>query len=246
MYHFFVTQEQIGEKEIRITGSDVNHIRNVLRMTPGVQISVSSRETGVEYRCEISAIEEDCVTAGIMWAQEADTELPVKIYLFQGLPKGDKMEFIIQKAVELGAYEIVPVATKRAVVKLDGKKEASKRKRWNAISESAAKQSKRTIVPEVRQVMSFREAVEYASSCRVKLIPYELAEGMEKTKEVIAGVRPGDSVAVFIGPEGGFDEAEISCAAEAGVVPVTLGRRILRTETAGMTMLSVLMFQMEQ
>ena len=192
MYHFFVTQEQIGEKEIRITGSDVNHIRNVLRMTPGVQISVSSRETGVEYRCEISAIEEDCVTAGIMWAQEADTELPVKIYLFQGLPKGDKMEFIIQKAVELGAYEIIPVATKRAVVKLDGKKEASKRKRWNAISESAAKQSKRTIVPEVRQVMSFREAVEYASSCRVKLIPYELAEGMEKTKEVIAGIRPGD------------------------------------------------------
>lgn len=245
MYHFFVTPEQIGEREIRIEGGDVNHIRNVLRMEPGEQITVSSGENTKEYRCEIVRVEEDCVIAGIMWAQDADTELPSRICLFQGLPKGDKMELIIQKAVELGAYEIVPVATKRAVVKLDRKKEEAKRKRWNAISESAAKQSKRMIVPRVRQVMTFGEAVAYAKTYDKRLIPYELADGMEQTRSVLDGIRPGDSVAVFIGPEGGFDEKEIELARENGILPITLGRRILRTETAGMTVLSVLMFRLE-
>lgn len=246
MYHFFVSPDQIGEREIRIEGSDVNHIRNVLRMTIGEQISVSDGQQGKEYRCEITLLEEDCVTAKIMWAQEADTELPSKIYLFQGLPKSDKMELIIQKAVELGVYEVIPVATRRAVVKLDKKKEESKRKRWNAISESAAKQSKRTIIPEVTSVMTFAEALKYAADLDVKLIPYELAEGMEETRRIISEIKPGNSVAVFIGPEGGFDESEIALAEDAGVKPITLGKRILRTETAGMTVLSVLMFQMEQ
>ncbi len=247
MYHFFVTQEQIGEREIRIEGTDVNHIRNVLRMTPGEQISISSREEAVEYCCEIAELTEECVTARIMWSQAADTELPSKLYLFQGLPKSDKMELIIQKAVELGAYEIVPVATKRAVVKLDKKKEESKRKRWNAISESAAKQSKRTIVPEVKTVMTFNEAVRYAQeNCDKKLIPYELAEGMADTRAILESIKQGESVAIFIGPEGGFDEHEISTAQEAGILPITLGKRILRTETAGMTVLSVLMFHLEQ
>ena len=246
MYHFFVSSEQIGEKEIRIEGSDVNHIRNVLRMTPGEQISVSDGAQGKEYRCEIVLHEEDCVTAKIMWSQDADTELPSKFYLFQGLPKSDKMELIIQKAVELGVYEVIPVATKRAIVKLDKKKEESKRKRWNSISESAAKQSKRTIIPEVKPVMTFAEAVKYASAMDAKLIPYELAEGMEETRRIFSAIKPGDSVAIFIGPEGGFDEAEIELAKEAGIQPITLGKRILRTETAGMTVLSVLMFQMER
>lgn len=246
MYHFFVSPEQIGEKEIRIEGNDVNHIRNVLRMMPGEQISISDGSQGREYRCEVSLIEEDCVTAKIMWSQDADTELQSKFYLFQGLPKSDKMELIIQKAVELGVYEVIPVATRRAVVKLDKKKEESKRKRWNSISESAAKQSKRTIIPEVKPVMTFAEAVKYASSMDAKLIPYELAEGMDETRRIFSAIKPGDSVAIFIGPEGGFDEAEIQLAKEAGICPITLGRRILRTETAGMTVLSVLMFQMEQ
>lgn len=245
MYHFFVTADQIGEKEIRIEGSDVNHIRNVLRMVPGEQISISDGQQGKEYRCEIDRLEEDCIMARIMWAQDADTELPSRIYLFQGLPKSDKMELIIQKAVELGVYEVIPVATKRAVVKLDKKKEESKRKRWNAISESAAKQSKRTIIPEVKMVMTFSEAVKYAASMDKKLIPYELAEGMEETRKIFSSIHPGDSVAIFIGPEGGFDEAEIALAKEAGILPITLGKRILRTETAGMTVLSVLMFQLE-
>ncbi len=244
MYHFFVAPEQIGEKEIRIEGSDVNHIRNVLRMSPGGQISVSSGD-GKDYRCELVRLEESCITAKIMWVQEADVELPSRICLFQGLPKGDKMELIIQKAVELGAAEIVPMATRRAVVRLDEKKAASKQKRWNAIAESAAKQSKRMIVPEVKPVMSFRDAVDYAKSFEKKLIPYELARGMDETRRIIRGILPGQSVAVFIGPEGGFDEEEIAFAKEAGITPVTLGRRILRTETAGMAVLSVLMFQLE-
>lgn len=245
MHHFFVAPERIGQKFVRITGGDVNHIRNVLRMQPGEQITVSGGEGGKEYRCELEQIGEDCVTAKIMWVEESGAELPSRICLFQGLPKGDKMELIIQKAVELGAAQIVPVATKRAVVRLDAKKEEAKRKRWNAISESAAKQAKRGIVPEVTRVMTFAEAVEYAGRFDKRLIPYELAEGMERTRELIRGVTPGESVAVFIGPEGGFDEQEISLARAAGIQPLTLGRRILRTETAGMTVLSVLMFHLE-
>lgn len=246
MFHFFVDPEQIGEKTIRIEGDDVSHIRTVLRMQPGEQITVSSRADGTEYRCEIAEVEKDCVVASIMWAEEADTELPSRICLFQGLPKSDKMEFVIQKAVELGVAEIVPVATKRAVVKLDAKKEEAKRKRWNAISESAAKQSKRMLVPPVQKVMNFAEAVEYAASYEKRFIPYELADGMEETRRQFAALRPGESIAVFIGPEGGFDEQEIRLAAAQGIVPVTLGRRILRTETAGMAVLAALMLHLER
>ena len=174
MYHFFVAPEQIGEKEIWIEGSDVNHIRNVLRMTPGEKITVSSGADGKEYFCEIRRLLEDQVVAEILEQKEASSELPSKLALFQGLPKSDKMELIIQKAVELGAYEVIPMATHRAVVKLDQKKEESKRKRWNAIAESAAKQSKRTVIPEVTKVFSFREAVTYAvETYDVCLIPYE-------------------------------------------------------------------------
>ena len=142
MYRFFVNQDQVEDTVIHITGSDVNHIRNVLRMKQGEKILISSKET-LEYTCYIERLEEEEVLAKIMYVQENGLELPSKVYLFQGLPKSDKMEFIIQKAVELGVYEIVPVAAKRSVVKLDAKKEANKRKRWQAISESAAKQSKR-------------------------------------------------------------------------------------------------------
>lgn len=245
MYHFFVSPQQIGEKEIRIEGADVNHIRNVLRMPAGEQITVSAGEEKKEYRCEITQLEETYVLARIMWVEESDTELPSKICLLQGLPKGDKMELIIQKCVELGVTEIIPVQTRRAVVKLDKKKEEAKLRRWNAIAESAAKQSKRTIIPRVGEVLSMKEALAYASGFDKKLIPYELAEGMETTREIFAGIRPGQSVAVFIGPEGGFEEQEIALAKENDFFPITLGKRILRTETAGMAVLSVLMFQLE-
>jgi len=145
----------------------------------------------------------------------------------------------------LGVYEIIPVATKRAVVKLDEKKAKSKIARWQMIGEAAAKQSKRRIVPQIHTVMSFKEAVNYAKKCQVKLIPYELAEGMEKTRELISNLKPGQDVAIFIGPEGGFEESEIQTALDNGIEPITLGKRILRTETAGFTVLSWVMYQLE-
>lgn len=246
MYHFFVMQEQIGPEEIRIEGSDVNHIRNVLRMVPGEKITISSRDDTTEYECEIAGFADDVITARILSSHEAAAELPNRIWLFQGLPKGDKMELIIQKAVELGAYAVVPVATKRAVVKLDKKKEEAKLKRWNAISESAAKQSKRTIVPEVCPVMTFTEAVRFVESFEKKFIPFEHAEGMDATRQLFGEIQTGEQIAVFIGPEGGFEDAEIALAQEHGITPITLGKRILRTETAGLTVLSVLMFQLEK
>ena len=155
------------------------------------------------------------------------------------------MELIVQKAVELGAFEVIPVVTKRAVVKLDEKKAAKKVQRWNAISEGAAKQSGRSIVPKVHDVLSYAEALEYARQMDVRLIPYEKASGMEVTRQAVETILPGQSVAVFIGPEGGFEEAEVEQAEEAGALPVSLGKRILRTETAGLAVLSVLMYHLE-
>ncbi len=241
MYHFFVEPSQIQGNKIIITGKDVNHIKNVLRMKPGEEIAVSNGLDGKEYHCGIAEWYEDRIVCDLFFVKEEGVELASKIYLFQGLPKADKMELIIQKAVELGVYEIIPVASKRAVVKLDAKKAESKLIRWQAIAEAAAKQSKRGIIPKIKEVMSFQEAVAYSSCAQVKIIPYELAQGMERTKEIISGIRPGEPVAVFIGPEGGFAEEEIEMAMQAGIEPVTLGRRILRTETAGMAVLSVIM-----
>ena len=155
------------------------------------------------------------------------------------------MELIIKKAVELGVYEVIPVGTNRAVVKLDEKKAAKKTERWNAIALSAAKQCGRSIIPQVTQVKSFGAALEYAAGLDIVLIPYELAKGMEETKRLISSVEPGQSIGIFIGPEGGFEEEEIEKAVNMGALPITLGRRILRTETAGLTILSILMYHLE-
>ena len=246
MQRFFVEPHQIDEEahQIHITGSDVNHISNVLRMKTGEERWISDGSK-YEYRCTIESFEPDEVLLHIVYSQEPEYELPCRIYLFQGLPKADKMELIIQKAVELGAYEIIPVETKRCVVKLDGRKSAKKTARWQQIAESAAKQSKRMLIPNVHEVLTFREALKYAESMDVRLVPYELARGMQETKEILAGIEPGQSVGIFIGPEGGFEEKEIEAAIEGGAKPITLGRRILRTETAGLAILSVLMFQLE-
>ena len=246
MYQFFVDSSQLNGNEIVILGSDVNHIKNVLRMKVGEEVAVSNGVDGKEYRCEIASLQEDMVRLTLRFVKEDGLELPSKVYLFQGLPKGDKMELIIQKMVELGVYEIIPVATKRCVVKLDDKKASSKITRWQGIAEAAAKQSKRRIVPSVHGVLSFGEALQYAKDMDLKLIPYELAEGMAETKKLIEGVQPGQSVAVFIGPEGGFEESEVDKAKEQGVLPITLGKRILRTETAGLTVMAWLMYQLEQ
>ncbi len=248
MHHFFITEEQVNKEtgEIVITGSDVNHIKNVLRMKAGEELLISDG-TGHDYLCEIK----DNPNANIVAVKITDyeyegSELPSRIYLFQGLPKNDKMELIIQKAVELGVYEIIPVATKRAVVKLDEKKETAKIKRWNGISESAAKQSRRSIIPQINKVMSFKEAINYAKTLDINLIPYENYKDMSETKEVISRVEKGKSIGIFIGPEGGFDETEVDMAVEAGVSRISLGKRILRTETAGLMIISVLMFKLEE
>lgn len=245
MYQFFVQPSQIQGNRIIITGSDVNHIKNVLRMKPGEEIAVSNGVNGKEYRCGIEGFSEDEVICTLRFVREDGVELPSKIYLFQGLPKADKMELIIQKAVELGVYEIIPVAAARSVVKLDEKKAKSKLGRWQGIAEAAAKQSKRGIIPQVKAVMSMKEAVDYAGQLDVRIIPYELAEDMSKTKELISGIVSGQSVGIFIGPEGGFEEKEIAAAVEKGINPITLGKRILRTETASLAVLSWLMYHFE-
>ena len=246
MYRFFVEPDQVGEKEIRILGGDVNHIKNVLRMKPGEEILISSQEN-LEYTCYIDKLEDEQVTAHIMYVQEAGYELSSKLYLFQGLPKGDKMELIIQKAVELGVHQIIPVASKRAVVKLDKKKEEKKIARWQAIAQSAAKQSKRMYVPKVGEVLSFSQALAFARTLDVVLLPYELAKDMDSTRKIIGQIMRGQSVGIFIGPEGGFEEAEAEAAVkEANARVITLGKRILRTETAGLTVLSVLLYTLEE
>lgn len=245
MHRFFVEPSQIGEKEIVITGPDVNHIRNVLRMRAGEELLAADGQ-GSEYRCILRELQDSEIRAEICRKFSGSAELPSRITLFQGLPKSDKMDLIIQKCVELGVFRIVPVTTKRTVVKLDAKKEESRRKRWTAVSESAAKQSGRGIIPEISGVQSFREAVEEAGELDVCLIPYEKAEDMARTREILSGIPAGASIGVFIGPEGGFEEEEVREAMEAGARPITLGRRILRTETAGMAVLAMLGYLLEE
>lgn len=244
MHQFFVEDHQIGKEYITITGADVNHIRNVLRMKQGERIRVSNQE-GRDYFCEIAEVGEDFVQADIVSEDESGTELPSKIYLFQAIPKGDRMETVIEKAVELGVYEIIPVAMKYCVVKLDEKKAAARVKRWQAIAESAAKQSKRSIIPVIHPVMTYREALEYANTCDIRLVPYEDELGMQGTRAALAKVKGGCSISVMIGPEGGFAEEEIEAARETMDV-ISLGKRILRTDTAGICTMSMLMMTLEE
>ncbi|MCH5275384.1 MAG: 16S rRNA (uracil(1498)-N(3))-methyltransferase [Lachnospiraceae bacterium] len=248
MHQFFVDRSQIDieKKRVIITGNDVNHIRNVLRMKEGEELAVRDGVDDREYRCAVHTMDENQVVCELRFIQEDGTELSSRVHLFQGLPKADKLEFIIQKTVELGVYEIIPVETGRSVVKIEPKKVRQKTERWQAIAEAAAKQSKRGIVPIVREPMSFEKALELASSMQVKLIPYELAEGMERTKELFSKLPENTDIAVFIGPEGGFEEGEIKRAAQHGIQPITLGKRILRTETAGLTVMAWLMYQLEK
>lgn len=251
VYHFFTETEFFNGSEAVITGPDVNHIRNVLRMKPGEKILLSDGK-GTNCLCELTRVDGEEILARILPEPVKDTELPVEVTLFQGLPKGDKMELIVQKCVELGACSLVPVEMARCVVKLDRKKEEAKRKRWNAISESAAKQSKRMIIPEVKPMMKYREAVEAAASYDLILVPYEDAEslseagGMEKTRALIRSMKPGERAAVFIGPEGGFSDEEIAYALEYGAKTVTLGKRILRTETAGLFVMAAMGLLLEE
>ena len=245
MQRFFVTPDQVGEDKIRIQGSDVNHMKNVLRMRPGEEVMVSDGNNR-QYRCRVEDYPEGEAVLAILEAGLVDTELPSRIYLFQGLPKQEKMELIVQKAVELGVCQVIPVQTRRCVVKLDAKKAAKKVQRWQQIAESAAKQAGRGYIPAVSEVMTFQEALAFSETLDIRLIPYELADGMEGTRKILDEIRPRQSVGIFIGPEGGFEKEEVSRAVEAGAMPITLGKRILRTETAGIAVLSILMYRLEK
>ena len=242
MYNFFVKQEQLNNL-YEISGGDFNHIKNVLRMKVGEQILVTFNEQ--TDLCEIVEFKEDCALAKILEKNYKESELPIRVYLFQGLPKSDKMELIIQKAVELGVYKIVPVEMNRCVVKLDAKKKNQKTERYNAIAEAGAKQSKRNVIPQVENVLSFKEALDLAKTLDLFIAPYESEKGVESTKLALSKIKKGMSVGVIIGPEGGFDDKEIEKVKEIGAEVVSLGKRILRTETASITALSMLMLYTE-
>ena len=243
MFNFFVNETDKHGDRYYIVGSDFNHIANVLRMKPGEVLLVSCG--GKSDLCEIEEFETNCVVVKITQKNFQDTSLPIKMHLLQGLPKSDKMELIIQKAVELGVEEITPVEMNRCVVKLDDKKKKSKTARWQSIAESAAKQSKRTIIPEVHDAITINQLKNCYSDFDILLVPYESKNGMQYTKTALEKITSGMTVGILIGPEGGFDESEIRAVTDMGAHVISLGKRILRTETAAITALSMCMLYAE-
>lgn len=243
MFNFFVEDNSREGNCYYIEGHDFNHIKNVLRMHVGDTILVS--ESGMSHLCEIRSLEGDTCVAEITEENFQNTDLPVEIHLFQALPKGDKMEFIIQKTVELGVDKIYPVEMKRCVVKLDDKKKKSKVQRWQSISESAAKQSKRCKIPEIGEVLSFKQAMEEAKEMDLFLVPFESKRGMLDTKDALSEIKSGMKIGIIIGPEGGFEDKEVEDAVAIGGKTVSLGSRILRTETAAMTSVGMVMLHVE-
>ncbi len=243
MFNFFIEEGNRHNNSYIISGADYNHIKNVLRMRIGDEILVS--ENNVSNLCRIENFDCESVIVEIIEESFRDTNLPVKIYLFQGLPKSDKLELIIQKSVELGVEGIIPVEMNRCVVKLDDKKKKTKAERWQAIAESAAKQSKRTSVPAVHNVMSYKEALSMASELDIFMVPYECKDDMQSTINVLSKIKEGMSVGILIGPEGGFELNEIDSAIKAGGMTISLGKRILRTETAAITSVGMCMLYAE-
>ena len=243
MFNFFAEENSRQDNNYYISGQNFNHIKNVLRMKLGDTFLVS--EDGESHLCEITSLDGETVIAEIIEENYQETELPIKIYLFQGLPKSDKMELIIQKTVELGVYSIIPTEMSRCVVKIEDKKKKSKIERWQAISESAAKQSKRNIIPAIESIMSYKQALTFAEKLDMILVPYESKDGMESTKRALSEIRNGMSVGIFIGPEGGFDKKEVALAEEKGAKIISLGKRILRTETAAITSVAMCMLNTE-
>ena len=243
MYNFFVDGSARRDNSFIIGGKDYNHICNVLRMQIGDTFLVSCE--GISSLCRLADIHKDSVVAEIIEQDYRNTELSVRFYLFQGLPKGDKMELIIQKSVELGVAGISPVEMSHCIMKLDEKKKKTRRERWQSIAESAAKQSKRNIIPEVYDVITYKEAMEMAAKMDAFLVPYENERGMEETKEALSRIKKGMSVGILIGPEGGFAEKEVELARESGAFVISLGNRILRAETAAITAVAMGMLHVE-
>ena len=241
MHRFFVPQ--LYNETMTIEGVDARHISKVLRMQPGAQLQIVS-DDGVSALAEISAIDSECVTVHCLEKLAESHEPAVRLILAQGLAKGEKMEFIIQKAVEMGAYSVVPVAMEHSVVRLDGAKAAKKVERWQKIAESAAKQSKRDLIPQVQPVQSMAEMLT-SCDCETKIIAYECEDRLSlKAALQAAGAAGGiHELLLIIGPEGGISEGELELARQAGAVPVSLGRRILRAETAGLVAMSAIFYE---
>lgn len=238
MANFFVDKSALNASSARITGEEAKHISRVLRMDRGDTLTLCDGE-GTFYDCIISAVHDGAVEADIIAAYPAPTEPKLQITLFQAVPKNPKLEFIVQKATEIGAVRIVPMNTARIVAKLD---KESKLERLRKIAFEAAKQSRRGIVPRVEAPLSFEAAVKAAAECDLAVIPYE-DERKTSVKEVLRG-KAAHTLAVMIGPEGGFDEEEITLALKHGVLPASLGRRILRTETAGLVTAAIALYEL--
>jgi len=238
MHRFFIPQ--LYNEEMSITGVDAKHIGKVLRMQPGDKLQIVS-DDGVSALAEVTAISETTVTVRCLEVLAESHEPAVKITLAQGLAKGEKMDFIIQKAVELGAYSIVPVAMEHSVVRLDGAKADKKVERWQKIAEAAAKQSKRDIIPQVQAVQSVSQMLAN-NNCKTKIIAYECEDRMS-LKTALREAGQLDDLLLIIGPEGGISEGELGKAREAGAIPVSLGRRILRAETAGLVAMSAIFYE---
>lgn len=243
MFNFFAKENSRVGDRFFINGADLNHIKNVLRLKVGDEILISCE--GQSHLCQISLFSDDSLEAQIIEENANSTELETKICLFEGLPKGDKLETIIQKTVELGVYKIIPVEMARSIVKLDDKKKKQKRERWQAICESAAKQSKRNIIPEISLPLKFNDALKEAEKLDLLLVPYENENGMQETLSALKGLAEHKSVGIFIGPEGGFEESEIQSLKKLGGKIISLGKRILRTETAAITATAMCMLALE-
>ncbi|TYQ12912.1 UNVERIFIED_CONTAM: 16S rRNA (uracil1498-N3)-methyltransferase [Acetivibrio alkalicellulosi] len=243
MSKFFVDKKNILAKSINITGEDVIHIKKVLRLKCGDNIIISDG-AGTDYYVEIQNIQQDLVETKIISFEKNIAEPSINITLFQGLPKSDKMDLIIQKGVELGVKKIVPVITERTVVKISGAKDSIKKcERWNRISMEASKQCNRGFIPKVDGPIFFSDALKMLNGGNLNILPYE-KEKDNRLKYILNDSIKAKDIYVFIGPEGGFSQEEVEIAVKSGVNTVSLGPRILRTETAGIAVLSILMYEL--
>lgn len=249
MPKFFVAENQINNNKITIIGNDVNHIKNVLRQKSGDKITICDISKEQDYLCEIDKIEEKSIDCNIIEKLENNTESNVKVTIFQGLPKADKMELVIQKSVELGVYDITPLQMKRCVVKLNEKDKAKKIQRWQKISEVAAKQCGRNIIPKINNIVNVKEVCNLCNEYDIVLIAYE-NEKENTLKKELKNLKKLDKeeikVAIIIGPEGGIAPEEIEMFEENGAKIITLGNRILRTETVALSVLSIIMYELEK
>lgn len=249
MNRFFFQKENLTHGNIHIEGEDVQHISKVLRLTEGDRILLCDGE-GLDYIAEIKTVDKGFIKATVLEKLEAVSEPKLEITLFQGIPKGDKMELIIQKSVEMGVTRIVPVQMHRCVVKIENEKDGKKKQeRWQRIAMEAAKQSGRGKIPVVSAPVSFGEALKHAEALDYQILPYEKEEAISikrSIKEYIEKAGKPGSTAVMVGPEGGFEVKEVEKAMSGGFKPVTLGKRILRTETAGFVAMACLMYEFDE